>query len=315
MNVNSPKHQAMSKVITWAPSTLKAKGAQGELEARRVRANSGAGRYICTANSPLDAMWLARRLNMAAHYENAGTELTEAQAKAITADVGANLNAASSPVYMMIERGYALGVASRSQPLPNFATAWKRYEDKGYRYGEDALEQVRFGYRIALEELATTRPTGPNFDVVRDKRMSELTPEQRDDARELWLREQIGWTAPYYRDHLEFLFKRLDEARGTGRQVTAQGRYVQVVVTAPGTATRLESVNGVDPDMLGEAVDGMELLGRYNWKNQPERLIYLGRKWSGNGFWHRFSLVDKPNEVWCEVLHTDLHMIEKTEAV
>jgi hypothetical protein len=37
--------------------------------------------------------------------------------------------------------------------LPDFATAWKHYEERGFRYGEDALEQVRLGYRIALEEL------------------------------------------------------------------------------------------------------------------------------------------------------------------
>lgn len=48
---------------------------------------------------------------------------------------------------------------------------------------------------------------------------------------------------------------------------------------------------------------------RCNWKSQPERLIYLGRK----GSWYQFAKVEKPEVVWCEVLGTDLHMLEKTE--
>lgn len=48
---------------------------------------------------------------------------------------------------------------------------------------------------------------------------------------------------------------------------------------------------------------------RYNWKGQPERLVYIGRK----GLWHQFEKVGSthPN-VWCEVLDGDLHMLEET---
>jgi hypothetical protein len=49
--------------------------------------------------------------------------------------------------------------------------------------------------------------------------------------------------------------------------------------------------------------------GRYNWKNQPDRLIYLRK--SGN--WHQFKKIGDPREVWCEVLDGDLHMLEETE--
>ena len=56
----------------------------------------------------------------------------------------------------------------------------------------------------------------------------------------------------------------------------------------------------------------MKIGGKYNWKNQPERLIYLGRNWSGNGYWHQFEKVGEPGKVWCEVLDSDLHMIEET---
>lgn len=52
---------------------------------------------------------------------------------------------------------------------------------------------------------------------------------------------------------------------------------------------------------------------RYNWRNQPERLIYLGCNWSGNGYWHQFAKVESPRVVWCEVLDTELHMIEPTK--
>ena len=53
--------------------------------------------------------------------------------------------------------------------------------------------------------------------------------------------------------------------------------------------------------------------GKYNWKGQPERLVYLGFNWSGNGYWHQFALVDDPLKVvWCEIPQSDLHMIEET---
>jgi len=58
----------------------------------------------------------------------------------------------------------------------------------------------------------------------------------------------------------------------------------------------------------------MEIGGRYNWRNQPERLIYLGHNWSGNGFWHQFALVEEPENVWCEVLDSDLESFEETPA-
>jgi len=53
--------------------------------------------------------------------------------------------------------------------------------------------------------------------------------------------------------------------------------------------------------------------GRYNWKNQPERLFYMGLSLPSPNRWHQFSLVDKPGEVWCEVAPGDLHMIEESE--
>jgi len=56
----------------------------------------------------------------------------------------------------------------------------------------------------------------------------------------------------------------------------------------------------------------MKVGGRYNWRFQNDRLIYLGRNWSGNGYWHQFALVDKPGKVWCEVTDNELVNFEVT---
>jgi len=54
--------------------------------------------------------------------------------------------------------------------------------------------------------------------------------------------------------------------------------------------------------------------GRYNWKNQKERLIYMGKKhYTFIGvYWYQFALVEEPHKVWCEVLERDLESFEKT---
>lgn len=52
---------------------------------------------------------------------------------------------------------------------------------------------------------------------------------------------------------------------------------------------------------------------KYNFKNQKERLVYKGHNFSGNGYWHQFALTEKPEKVWCEILTSDLHMIEETK--
>lgn len=49
--------------------------------------------------------------------------------------------------------------------------------------------------------------------------------------------------------------------------------------------------------------------GRYNWKGQPERLIYL-RRFNG---WHQFKKIGDPREVWCEVLDEDLGSFEESQ--
>ena len=67
------------------------------------------------------------------------------------------------------------------------------------------------------------------------------------------------------------------------------------------------------PRVADEKNSEMKIGGRYNWKNQPERLVYLCRNWSGNGYWHQFEKVEAPGVVWCELLDGDLHMLEETK--
>ena len=51
----------------------------------------------------------------------------------------------------------------------------------------------------------------------------------------------------------------------------------------------------------------------YNWIGQPERLVYVGRTFCQREFWYQFALVDKPEEVWCEVLQSQLDQFEETK--
>lgn len=57
----------------------------------------------------------------------------------------------------------------------------------------------------------------------------------------------------------------------------------------------------------------MKLGGKYNFKGQPERLIYIGNNWSGNGYWHQFEKAGERGVVWCEMLDSDLENIEETK--
>ena len=58
----------------------------------------------------------------------------------------------------------------------------------------------------------------------------------------------------------------------------------------------------------------LKIGGKYNFRGQATRLVYLGRNWIGNGFWHQFARVERPDLVWSEILDSDLHMIVETPA-
>ena len=57
----------------------------------------------------------------------------------------------------------------------------------------------------------------------------------------------------------------------------------------------------------------MKIGDRYNWKNQPERLVYVGMCEPRNGRWHQFEKVDEHGVVWCEVQPQDMYMLELTK--
>lgn len=60
---------------------------------------------------------------------------------------------------------------------------------------------------------AGRNPFAPDFYVLADKRMSELTDEQKEDARELWLRKESNSFAEPAAQHMQFLLQRLDKVR------------------------------------------------------------------------------------------------------
>ena len=53
----------------------------------------------------------------------------------------------------------------------------------------------------------------------------------------------------------------------------------------------------------------------YNFKNQPERLVFMGRKFypGDQRMWFQFAKVESPYEVWVEIFQADLHLIEETQ--
>lgn len=53
----------------------------------------------------------------------------------------------------------------------------------------------------------------------------------------------------------------------------------------------------------------LQIGSKYNWINQKERLIYLGR----HGYWYQFALVEELERVWCECLYSDLKLFEETK--
>lgn len=77
------------------------------------------------------------------------------------------------------------------------------------------LAVERFQLRLELDQAQTATPAfahEPDWDAVKDRTIGDLSPAEHSDAYELWLRNQCG----FFRDQteLEFLFKRLDQARG-----------------------------------------------------------------------------------------------------
>lgn len=64
-----------------------------------------------------------------------------------------------------------------------------------------------------------------------------------------------------------------------------------------------------DSEMKAEEM----IIGKeYNFRNQPERLIYIGNNFSRNGYWHQFEKVSERGVVWSEMQPSELDLIELT---
>ena len=48
----------------------------------------------------------------------------------------------------------------------------------------------------------------------------------------------------------------------------------------------------------------------YQFKGGQEKIVYVGKQ----GNWHQFELEGKASVIWCELLDSDLHLIEKAGA-
>lgn len=85
-------------------------------------------------------------------------------------------------------------------------------------FGGDTLREMN-ETPIEARKALEGSPAIPDFDALGEKRMSELTPAEQDDAKEGWLRKNVryfdqpvGGADPY--NHVEFLLKRIDQLRG-----------------------------------------------------------------------------------------------------
>lgn len=56
----------------------------------------------------------------------------------------------------------------------------------------------------------------------------------------------------------------------------------------------------------------MKIGGHYNWRNQQDRMVYIGCHWGCDGYWHQFEKVGRPGYIWCEVRDSELPLIEET---
>ena len=179
----------------------------------------------------------------------------------------------------------------RSLPLPTFLdirawwTTMARFGARFARLDEQHLEHHRIVVRGDFMGLWWVW----THDNAKDRPGSFYlrTPDRRDlrliNDKEFAIRIGGTWTR----------FIKVD-----GPEVKSEPETTpEPEVKAPPTLTEADLVVG----------------GRYNWKGQPERLVYMGTKtYPGNGTWHQFAKVDEPEVCWSEVVSADIPMFEAT---
>ncbi len=56
--------------------------------------------------------------------------------------------------------------------------------------------------------------------------------------------------------------------------------------------------------------ENMKVKGTYKFCSSGEILVYIGYHYSGNGYWHQFTLKGE-SSIWCELRDTDLCLLEE----
>jgi hypothetical protein len=95
---------------------------------------------------------------------------------------------------------------------------------------------------------------------VGDKRISEMSPSQREDAHELWLRKQIGWMGGYHIEHYQFLLKRIDELRDQLSTARAEGRQEGIEEAAKYCQSRSEKEGTLGQFIADSFANGIRAL-------------------------------------------------------
>jgi hypothetical protein len=54
--------------------------------------------------------------------------------------------------------------------------------------------------------------------------------------------------------------------------------------------------------------ESLEIGGGYNFKCQPERLVYVGKK----SAWHQFTRIGYDAFIWCILLDSEICLLEET---
>jgi hypothetical protein len=146
-----------------------------------------------------------------------------------------------------------------------------------HEYAQAALA-AQHGYRLVEDdapvqdgETAKRRWLEYAETEVGDKRLSEMSPSQREDAHEFWLRKQIGWMGSYHIEHYQFLLKRIDELRAQLSTARAEGRQ-EGIEAAANVCDRHARASWNDDRSTQAKLDTKEIRGLLNKENNDDRI-------------------------------------------
>lgn len=176
----------------------------------------------------------------ALHHSDPGYAQMKADVRSATRDAMAELNSGDGLGDLLTHRSAwrdALVIArdtAREKSLPADADhahidhssgSFLDQSNSDRTYWEHELQAFDRTFELIGQRQGVPTAIDP-FAEVRDKRMSELTPEQQDLAMELWVRTQIDFFSFEPRDRLEALLRVIDRQRGRPEQFPAQDSAV-----------------------------------------------------------------------------------------